>query len=831
MPHLPASTRSRLSLAVRHALFAGLLTGGPLLLAMPVSQAVASEQSRSYAIPAGPLDQALNRFASEAGILLSVDAQLTAGKRSPGLNGRYSVAEGFSLLLAGTGLRALNQGGNYALAVAPQDGDALELGATTVTGARLGATTEGTGSYTSGAITIGKGEHSLKETPQSVTVITRKRMDDQNLNTIEQVMEQTPGVAVSGSPMGGKYFYSRGFKMDAPFQYDGVPLDVGGNYVQANSFSSDMAFYDHVEFLRGAAGMMQGAGTPAGAVNLVRKRGQDKPTTTVTLSGGTWDNYRAQVDVGGPLNEAGSLRGRAVVGEQKRHFFYDNGKRDDQLAYGSLDYDFTDDTTAGIGIAYEKLQATPCFGGLPSYSDGSNIKAKRSTCLGASWNHWDSERTTVFGDVRHRLNDDWNLRLAGAYTHNEQDMKYVQGAGAGGTISPGSTSASTTAIYGLFDYDSVDYGFDGYLDGKFHAWGLEHQLTVGANTSYSHSHDLWALAYATQTSNVFNPTHFTEPSDSYIINNAYRGGWPYPTVTTVKQHGIYSNLRLKLAEPLILVQGARLSDWDYFNDSKAYGSVSRTEKQETGEVTPFAGLLYDLTDNLTVYTSYADIFQPQTYVDADGKMLGPKTGKNYELGVKGEWFDGALNGSFNLFRTYQEHGAAALDSSQCKASSSCSADTGKVRAQGVEMELTGSPIERLQATAGYTYTQTKTIQAVRNVNVAVSDQDTYNTLIPRHSLRLWSDYQFAGALDRWSIGGGVNAQSDISRLSSSIKTEQAGYAIWNGRIAYRLDDHWTVALNGNNLFDKVYYATIGDRTGANYYGEPRNYMVTVQGKF
>jgi outer membrane receptor for ferric coprogen and ferric-rhodotorulic acid len=794
---------------------------------LPSAMTLAAETAtREYDIPSGPLSNVLSRFAAESGIYLVGLSEMAQGRSSQGLHGRYEINAGLTMLLAGTGLAAQMTGDNqYRLQAA--DTSAMELSAINVN-SRLGSTTEGTGSYTTGAITLGKGEHSIKETPQSVTVITRKRMDDQNLNTIEQVLGQTPGVTVTGSPMGGSYFFSRGFRMDAPFQYDGVPLDVGGNYVQANSFSSDMAFYDHVEFLRGAAGMMQGAGTPAGAVNLVRKRGQSTPTTILTLSGGTWDNYRSQIDVGGPLNEAGTLRGRAIVGEQSRHYFYDYGKREDQVAYGALDYDFSDDTTAGFGLAYEKLQATPCFGGLPSYSDGSDIKLKRSTCLGASWNHWDSERTTVFADVKHRLNDDWNARLAGTWTHNQQNMKYVQGVGIG-TVAPGATSSSIQSIGALFDYDSVDYGFDGYLDGKFRAFGLEHQLTVGANTSYSHSHDVWALAFMQQREDVFNPTHFVQPSDSYIVDNSYRGGAPYPAKTTVKQQGVYGNLRLKLAEPLTLVLGARVSDWHYTNDSHAFGVVPTDERRETGQVTPFAGVLLDITQNLTLYASYADVFQPQSDIDASGKVLDPKTGKNYELGIKGEWFDGALNGSANLFRTYQEHAAVAVDDATI--CDSCSVDSGKIRAQGVELELNGSPLDRLQVSAGYTYTTTETLSPVDNLNVAVSNGTTYNTLIPRHSLRLWSDYQLDGDLNRWTVGGGVTAQSEISRLASGFKTEQAGYALWNARLQYRIDDHWSVALNGNNLFDRTYYATIGNRTGSNYYGDPRNYMVTLKGSF
>ena len=245
MPYLPASPRSALSLSITRALLTGLLSTSPLLIATSAqAQSVATQQTRVYAIPAGDLDGALNRFASEADILLSVDSRLTAGKRSAGLSGSHSVDAGLAQLLAGTGLRPLKAGDNYALEAAVSSGSSLELGATSINANGLGDTTEGSGSYTTGAVTIGKGQHSLKDTPQSVTVMTRKMLDDQNLNTIEQVMEKTPGITVYDSPMGGKYFYSRGFRMTGQYQYDGVPLDIGSSYAQADSFSSDMAIYD-----------------------------------------------------------------------------------------------------------------------------------------------------------------------------------------------------------------------------------------------------------------------------------------------------------------------------------------------------------------------------------------------------------------------------------------------------------------------------------------------------------------------------------------------------------------------------------------------------------
>ncbi|KAF1312999.1 TonB-dependent receptor [Pseudomonas sp. SG-MS2] len=819
--------RGRLATAVKVALLAVTTVGA--WSTATVEAAVAAQHSavRSFDIPGGSLTEVLGHFASAAGAAISFDARQTDGFSSSGLKGTFGVIEGFSRILAGSGLQAQAQSnGTYVLREVPSAGSAMELGATNITGQVLGATTENSGSYTTGAVTIGKGEHSLKETPQSVTVMTRKMMDDQNLYTIDQVMEKTPGITVYDSTMGGKYFYSRGFRMSGQYQYDGVPLDMGNLYVQADSFSSDMAYYDRVEVLRGAAGMMKGSGGTAGGVNFVRKRGLAAAHTDITLSGGSWDNYRGQLDTGGPLNASGTLRGRAVIAEQSRHYFVDDANRKDQVYYGALDFDLNADTTLGLGVAYEDVDANPCWGGLPRYRDRSDLKLSRSTCLDPSWNTWRSQRTTVFSDVSHQLNEDWKLKVASVYTKNTQDIKY---AFASGAVTPGT---NTTGMLGsMYDYDQVDYGLDAYVDGTFDAFGQQHELVLGMNASRSNKDDFYSVAFLPQRQNVFNPDKFIpEPDDSYFIDNSSRGG---PVKSKTTQKGLYSTLRLKLADPLTLVVGGRVSWYTSTTDSDFIntGTSEHSSTRETGQVTPFAGVLLDLNENLTAYASYSDIFTPQgNYRSEDGSALKPLVGQSYELGIKGAWLEGRLNGAFNLFRTIQKDQAQTDYNSSCPSSDGyCYVNAGRVRAQGFEAQLSGEIIERLQLLAGYTYTQTKTLDDIdSSLNGAA-----FNSYVPRHVLRLWGEYTLSGALERLSIGAGVNAQSDNFRVSpaSGEKIDQAGYAIWNGRIGYRIDDTWSVALNGNNLFDKRYYASIGTETFGNYYGEPRNFMVSVKASF
>jgi outer membrane receptor for ferric coprogen and ferric-rhodotorulic acid len=799
-------------------------TGLGLAMTLAVTPYVQA-QEWTLNIPAQPLAQALQTLGQQTNLQIIYSPESIQNLRSSALNGRYQEDNSLNALLKGTGIRHQRDGNTVTL-LAPATGSAMELAPTSINGQRLGATTEGSNSYTTGAVTIGKGEHSLRETPQSITVITRKMLDDQNLNTIEQVMEKTPGITVYDSPMGGKYFYSRGFRMTGQYQYDGVPLDIGSSYVQADAFNSDMAIYDRVEVLRGAAGMMKGAGGTAGGVNFVRKRGQDTPHTQLSLSAGTWDNYRGQVDTGGPLNDAGTIRGRAVVTQQTRQYFYDVAERRDQIYYTALDFDLSDYTTLGLGMAYEDVDATPCWGGLPRYADGSDLKLSRSTCLNTAWNNQRSKRATYFGDLKHEFNDNWALKVAGVYSKNTQDMEY---AFPSGSVPVGATSTSTAMIGSIFDYDQVDYGLDAYVDGKFDAFGQEHELIVGANASRSHKDDFYAVALLPQTQNVLNPNHhLPQPDESFYLANASRGG---PVDMRIKQYGVYSTARLKLADPLTFVLGSRVSWYKSETDSVSFwrgeGTPTSSEAKETGQVTPFAALLFDINDNLTVYTSYADIFTPQgNYKTINGSTLKPLIGQSYELGIKGEWFDGRLNSSFNLFRTVQKD--AAQDDPACP-DSSCSLNSGKVRAQGFEAEVSGEVIDRLQLLAGYTYTQTKILE---DADVSL-DGVSYNTYVPRHLLRVWGDYALSGPLERVTVGAGVNAQSSNYRTSPSSgkNITQAGYAVWNGRIGYRIDDTWSVALNGNNLFDKRYYATIGSEGWGNFYGEPRNFVMSVKADF
>lgn len=278
------------------------------------AQAASEAQHQVYRfdIPAQSLDGALAAFSAVTRVQVLVTSEVTQGLRSPGLSGSYPQSEALGRLLAGSGLAATYiDNDSVTLEKRVAGDDTVQLGATRINSEVLGATTEGSRSYTTGALTIGKGEQKLKDIPQSVSVVTRQRMNDQNMNNLQDAMRQVTGVTIKSYNSGSSLndVYMRGFLVDQ-VQVDGVSQATGQGDL-ATSF--DLAMYDRVEVLRGPSGLYQGSGEPGGTINVVRKRALGTFGLNGEISAGSWDNYHSSIDVTGPLNSDGSLRGRFVT--------------------------------------------------------------------------------------------------------------------------------------------------------------------------------------------------------------------------------------------------------------------------------------------------------------------------------------------------------------------------------------------------------------------------------------------------------------------------------------------------------------------------------------
>ncbi|MDD2035030.1 TonB-dependent siderophore receptor [Pseudomonas sp. N-137] len=792
-----------------------VLTGLGLVCLLPLSAQVMAEDV-SVDIPAQSLPQALQAFGQQTNQQVIYNAGDMAGLKSNRVSGKMSPQAALTELLKGTGVRYSVEGNTLMLLRGSATGS-LELGATTVKAQELVATTEGSKSYTSNAVTIGKGTHTLKEIPQSITVMTRKQMDDQNLVNLKDAVNQTTGIVGLQGVGQGMILSSRGFQID-DWQYDGVPI-LRNNYSLGNWATQDLIFFDRLEIMRGASGLLQGTGSPGGAVNLVRKRGQNAPTVTLTGKAGSWDHYGLQLDAGGPLNQAGNIRGRIVVDEDQSNSFVDHAWSKTHSLYGALDVDLSEDTTLGFAVSQSNGESRGNIRGLPRYADGRMPDVSRSTYTGARWNRSEIDVTTLYADLEHRFNEDWAFKV-GAVHMSEDNQAKNQRVQRGGGLLPDGSGVQYADF--LTDFQSTKAGLDMNLTGKFEALSMEQEVMLGGNYSQLETDDRYARTFNNTSDSIFDIDN-DRPDISYDSLIA-AGGQGTLSKYDIRQKGVYGTWRVKPVDDLTLVLGSRVSWYDYSYKSKTENSAGITGNApstgtETGVVTPYAGIIYDLSREWAVYASYTDVFQPQTNRDANGSVLKPIVGTNYEVGLKGELMDGRVNTSLAIFRYDHENRAINDGGSGC-GGSGCSVASGKVRSQGIDAEISGEVIDNLQLFAGYTYNTTKYLEDPDN------EGSIFSTWTPKHMLRVWGNYQFTGDWSRVSTGLGFTSQSHT--MVYDYDREVPGYTVWNARVGYQLTPEIALAVNANNLFDKTYITSAYNQlNGNNNFGDPRNLMFSV----
>lgn len=800
------------------------MTQGLALLASSLAlAATANAQSSTYRldIPAQALDKSLNALAQQTGSRVLFATDITESRQAPALHNQLTVQQALEILIGRSGLQVQKVDNNSYLIAPPASDGALSLDATTIQGQGLGATTEDSGSYTTGPMqTASKLALSARETPQSVTVITRQRMDDQNMKSLEDVLKSTPGISVSKDGPQRATFYSRGFAVEN-LMTDGLSNDLSHYLSRDMNSSPDMAIFDRVEVVRGATGMMQGSGNPAAAVNMIRKRPTVTPRVTITGSAGSWDNYRTEFDASNALNDSGTLRGRVVAAYQTKDSFQDFTSSERSVFYAITETDLNEDTTFTFGASNQNANNNSSWGGLPVAADGSDLHLKRSTYLGSDWEYWDQDNTTAFTRLEYRFANSWKMLLAASKSWSDLNML--------GSIPErmGANFDEYGQYIGRYKYQDQQSSYDGYVTGPFALFGRTHELVVGASKRDLRFKGKGLPIDLETHTDLNNPTGIPKPDLSAT---------PWTQDRTSQQEGTYITTRLNITDELKVILGGRLDWYEYDVDTRWNGksSASSLPNKVTRHLTRYAGAIYDLDQFHSVYVSYTDIFRPQAELDTQNSALKPIEGKNYEIGIKGEYFDGNLNASAAIFRIDQENRAKELNPNQCNpAGTTCYEAAGEVRSEGIELEINGSLAPGWELGAGYTYSSAKYTKDSNEDNVG----RLFSTNIPRHMFKAFTTYQLPGNLNRWIIGGGLYRQNTVYNKGTNdylttfdYRIEQKAYTVVDLMTSYQASENVNVRLNLNNVFDTTYYQDLSSNTdyGNSLYGEPRNAMVTVR---
>lgn len=662
--------------------------------------------------------------------------------------------------------------------------------------------------YISKTTVGGKEPLSAREVPQSVSVITSERVRDQNAATVTEALNMATGVTVISNDMHQSQFLSRGYHMNV--SYDGVP--------SYNSFSGvqqlDMTIYERAEVLRGPAGVFAGnsGGDMGGTVNLVRKRAKNAFALEGSVGTGTWRNHQASVDVTGPLNAAGTLRGRAVLALTDKGWSIERAHTSKQVGYATLDWDATPQTTLSLSAAYQRDRLRAGMSGLPAWTSGGLLNVPRSTNTSPDWNRSGWTHRMFVADAQHRFASGW--QATARLMRLEQDQ-FFHDAFTWSGVNPATHTLSYRSRYG--DYENTRHSVDVYASGPFTLWGREHRALFGYQSEkWDQSYQGFGLGrQRIVTDNVPFGRHDLVPDP----RRPYTQGGD----TDTRQSGVYGQLRLRAAEPLTVVLGGRWS-W-YKTRSRSNWPATPTPWEAGGErvsghFTPYAAVLYDINPVWTAYASFSDIFAPQDEQTVSGETLKPREGRQFELGAKAGFMDGRLLLTASVY-DMRDVNRARTDLQN----PDYYVNDGEVQSRGWDVEVVGRPAPGWEVQAGYTRQNSKYTKDARNQGLK------FRFWEPRHILKLWGMRHFeSGPLQGLSVGLGVNAYS-ASASGANSQRRQGGYAVANLMARYRINSHWDVQLNANNLFDRTYYTRLGGTNTYNTYGDPRNFQLTLRAQF
>lgn len=656
---------------------------------------------------------------------------------------------------------------------------------------------------------------SPRDTPQSISIVTRERLDDQNLQSLRDVLDNTPGIYSYAYDTERVVFTARGFFIDS-VMYDGVPAAANFNTSSADE-TLDTGLYERIEIVRGATGLMTGAGSPSASVNLVRKHADSRDFEAMTaLSVGNWNDTRPVMDVSTPLTRDGRVRARAVGVYQYRESYQDYYENEKQVFYAVVDADLAPGTQLSLGYDYQETQPQGnTWGSFPLFfSDGTRTDWPRSVTTAPKWTFWDKRKQTYFAELRQDLAAGWTLRSTLSHRQADDDLAlfYVYGYPdpADGT--------------GLFPYayrntlETVQDALDVHVSGPVALFGRVHELVAGYNGSRV---DIGGDLF--DHGELADPGNFFEWDGSYPMPEFAAQGTSITDIDT-RQHGLYVATRLSIAEPLKLIAGARYNavDVDYY-DVYTYGQPLKQDRRKT---TPYAGLIYDLDASWSLFTSFTTIFNPQQKQDPGGVLLEPIEGRSVESGIKGEHFGGQLNTALTLFDTRmngagvpatdEEGNPIYLQDGITQASVPVDA-----RTRGVEIEAFGSPLPGWNLSAGASH-----------YRLEDAEGDSVKTYIPRTLVRVFTTWT-PPMLSPLTVGGSVNWQSksdlDVASPQGLTNIEQGDVTLLGLMARYQFTPALSAQLNGSNLLDRTYYVL--DEYGNLYYGAPASVSATFSYRF
>jgi len=667
------------------------------------------------------------------------------------------------------------------------------LAPVTVTGKgeRETATSPVSGYRAKNAATASKTDTPLRETPQSVSVVTRDQIVDQGATTLQDALNYAAGVRSDAYGLDSRTDSARA-RGGYPDEYlDGLRKNF--EYYTSNARTEPFAL-ERIEVLRGPSAMLYGQGSTGGVVNMVSKRPLAEAQGEIGLQLGSWNRKQVQADLTGPLTADGQWLYRLIAVARKADTQVDHVRDDRTVFAPSLTWQPSASTSLTLQALYQKDKtgsASQFFPWSGTLTGNPNGKLPTNRFVGEpGWDRYDTERSFVGWLFEHRFNDNWSVRQNLRYTNTDVDYRTLYGdsftvAGdwAGDLVNKrlfGRFADATITKTRLLQADQS-------VMGSFESAGVKHKLLVGLDLAHYRKTGQAAydapdyLGGGVPLIDAYAPVYgnFTPPAFSDILG------------FTQRQLGVYAQDQMKFGSNWNLMLGLR-------HDS-ARNETEGAEVQTASATTKRIGLLYAADSGWSPFVSYSESFTPVANID--NQSFKPLRGKQWELGVKFEPLAGDM--SFNA-AVYDLRETNQLQQDMV---TNLYSQLGETHAKGVELDLKATLARSIDVIANYTYTK---------VDEQIEE-------VPHHQASLWGKWRFALAgRSGFSLGAGVRY---LSAFHDGDAPTVPALTLFDAMVAWETGP-WRLALNANNLADKTYVATCL-RRGDCWWGARRNVVASV----
>lgn len=765
----------------------------PLMLAWP-QVSVQAAQTLSVSLPAQPLAASLNALARQAHVqLISAPASLS-NKTAPAVSGILTLDAALNRLLAGSGLQYQIDGDTITIAPRTAGDDSIIVnGQATSTSVVPARTQSGT-----------KTDTPLLEVPQSVSVITREQLNNQNVQTVTEALRYVPGVKTETygvDPKGYDWIYIRGFNALTTNDYRDGLRQLNNSY---SYFRTEPYALERIDIVRGPSSTLFGLGDAGGIVNRVSKMPNAQGVHEVEVQLGNFNRRQAQFDMSDKLDDEGQWLYRVVglARDSDTQFQYRDGPHvEDNRLYLAPTLTWLPSADTSLTLRADYLRDTS--GGTIAVLTKPGHQTTDTLLGDYSYNRFRQEQFTVGYEFSQQLYEGLQFRQNLRYGQTDTILNNLLAG------DPDFTAGTVSRNAIRFDEHMNAFNVDNQLQADFATASINHTLLTGVDYSWmdGNAKRFGAVAPALNINNPVYGLDITDPT--YALNNNDQ---------TTAQLGVYLQDQIHLTEHWLLTLGGRHDDVKMRTENNLTDTTSWIDKDAwTGR----AGVTYLADNGLAPYISYAESFVPNSGTDSQNRTFDPSKAHQYEVGVKYQPNPQLLM----TLAAFEITKSNVLTNEIVNGTATgYQVASGEVRSRGVEWEAQTKLTDNLDALASYTYTDTEITKSNNG------DEGNEQANVPRHMASAWLNYGFHnGILDGLMVSSGVRYVGSMYGDNANTVPVK-NFALVDAGVKYQVNRTIQVGFNVQNLLDKHYVGTCDGDTSC-YPGQERTFIGSLKLNF